>query len=169
MGEGTPGTATSSDGNVSAILVGYRQGAWNGTIAYSKTKMAAVQDYTQTNVGGVWDLGGTKLYGEYGIANSGIAETRYASYFVGAKIPVGSGYIPLSFQSVKRNNAAGSKATQYAVGYVYNFSIRTAIYASYARIDNKNGMALAVGNGSGIAGAANAASSGTEIGLRTMF
>ncbi|MDB5955230.1 porin [Ramlibacter sp.] len=169
MGEGTSGTATASDGDVVAALVGYRYGAFNGSIAYSKTKLASVRDYTQTNAGGAWDLGVVKLYGEYGIANSGMPGTRYSSYMIGAKIPLGSGYIPVALQTVSQNNAADSKANQYAIGYVYNFSIKTAIYASYARIANKSGMGLTVGNGSGLPGSPNATSSGTEIGLRTTF
>jgi predicted porin len=164
MGEGT-----SSDGNVTALLVGYGYGPLNGTIAYSKTKLAAVGDYTQTNAGGTWDVGVAKLFAEYGIADSGLPGKRHTSYMLGAKIIVGVGYIPLAYQSLKQNNAAGGKATQFALGYVYNLSLRTAVYTSYARIDNKNGLALSVGNGSGIPGAVNAASSGFEVGLRTMF
>ncbi|MEO7129330.1 MAG: porin, partial [Rhodoferax sp.] len=74
--------------------------------------------------------------------------------------------------SGKLNDAINSKADQIAIGYVYNLSKRTALYATYSHINNKNG-ALATfsgGNGSssGLA-AATGTGNGYDLGLKTSF
>jgi predicted porin len=59
-------------------------------------------------------------------------------------------------------------AAKLALGYVHNLSKRTALYATYARIKNKNGAMLAA-SGSGLAGVANASSTGYDFGVRHAF
>jgi predicted porin len=47
------------------------------------------------------------------------------------------------------------KANKLAIGYVHNLSKRTALYATIARVSNKNGAALTAGGPSfynGVAG-----------------
>ena len=88
---------------------------------------------------------------------------------------MGSGYIPVSFNAVSVNNAASTSASQFAIGYVYNLSKRTALYTTYSAISNKNGGAYTFngGNGGGAAGlgsyAANNSGTAYDIGLRTSF
>jgi predicted porin len=47
------------------------------------------------------------------------------------------------FFNDQRNNP---KANKLALGYVHNLSKRTALYATVARVSNKNGASLSVGN-----------------------
>jgi predicted porin len=39
-------------------------------------------------------------------------------------------------------DASQPKAGQFALGYVYNLSKRTAVYATFSYVENKNGAAL---------------------------
>jgi hypothetical protein len=88
---------------------------------------------------------------------------------------MGSGYIPVSFNSVSINNAANSGASQFAIGYVYNLSKRSALYTTYSALSNKNGGAYTFlgGNGGGNAGLGSVAAgqNGTafDAGFRTSF
>ena len=82
---------------------------------------------------------------------------------------MGLGYIPVTYQNTRRNDAAGQQGRQLGLGYVYYLSKRTSLYTSYASISNKNGAAFAVGGGLGNPGAPNADSSGVEFGIRHLF
>ncbi|WP_374669427.1 porin, partial [Ramlibacter sp.] len=58
------------------------------------------------------------------------------------------------------------KSRKIALGYVHNLSKRTAVYTTYARVRNSNGAAAAL---NGATTAANASSSGFDIGVRHSF
>ncbi|MNT72237.1 Outer membrane porin protein 32 precursor [compost metagenome] len=69
-------------------------------------------------------------------------------------------------------NAGGSArsdndAQQVAIGYVYDFSRRTALYGTYARIRNEGQAAYNVSGGR--APLPGRSSSGLELGLRHSF
>ncbi|MGH8809111.1 MAG: porin [Noviherbaspirillum sp.] len=44
------------------------------------------------------------------------------------------------------DTAANRDSSQWALAYVYALSKRTDLYASYARVSNKNGAVFTVGN-----------------------
>lgn len=152
------------------------------------------------NVGASYDFKFLTLYGEYSHNKektdfSGIPPLSSAFGFtspgangalVGATIPVGVGMIRFSYAELKYNNvsalsqlapglAPDPKASKIALGYVHNLSIRTALYATVARVNNKNGADLTVGgpafyskpiNGSvPVAGS----STGYDVGIRHIF
>ena len=62
-------------------------------------------------------------------------------------------------------------ANQIALGYVYNLSKRTALYATGSRIDNKGGQAFSTATGSSSPGGPTAGgkSTGLEGGIRHLF
>jgi predicted porin len=75
-------------------------------------------------------------------------------YLIGVTVPVGAGLIRFSYAGVKYDynqpatffgNTADPKSNQLALGYVHNLSKRTALYATIARISNKNGANNTVG------------------------
>jgi predicted porin len=77
-------------------------------------------------------------------------------YLIGVTVPVGAGLIRASYSAVKYDtnvvntsffspNTPDPKANKLALGYVHNLSKRTALYATIARVSNKNGAALTVG------------------------
>jgi len=57
--------------------------------------------------------------------------------------------------------------TQIAVGAVYDLSKRTALYATYARLNNKDGWANTVGSAATSAGGKD--SRGFDLGIRHSF
>ncbi|MES2183199.1 MAG: porin [Pseudomonadota bacterium] len=169
LGENNSNTANANDGRYLGFRTGYAFDGWNVAVAGSHTQMLANGDFHMGSVGVSRETQFALLTAQYTTSNSGIAATRYHTYLLGASIPLGSGYIPVSVMHSERNNTAGSSAVQLAVGYVYDLSKRTSLYATYARIRNSNGAAFVVGGSASVPGLANATSSGFDIGIRHNF
>jgi predicted porin len=136
------------------------------------------------NIGASYDLGVVKLLGYFNrdtYSAPGIdAKENRGSFSV--VVPIGQSEIHAGYELSKlTNNSATSKVDQFAVGYVYNLSKRTAVYATAARLNNKNGANVFNGATDSVAsGSAQTAapsgpagssmkSTGAEVGLRHFF
>lgn len=122
------------------------------------------------NLGATYDFGVLKLFGEYSnnkqrTSFSGVPPLATAFGFttpgadgalIGVTVPIGPGLIRASYSEVKYRNVSSAnqifpglvpnpKADKFALGYVYNLSKRTALYATVAYLENKNGADLTVG------------------------
>jgi len=148
----------------------------NATIATSP-----IPDVRNWNLGGQWDFGMLKLLGNLDSAryngDTG-GENTLKSYTLGVLVPVGAGEIRGSYSRAKLDTASGSdpRSTQWAIGYVHNLSKRTALYATYAHVANKDGADLPVNASIGytsqttaLSGRAGASSDGFDIGIRHSF
>ena len=88
-------------------------------------------------------------------------------------MPLGPGNLRIKYASAKFSGNAtaltrsGGKADKYSIGYVYDLSKRTSLYAGVAHVSNKNGAS--VGLIGGPAGVANASSSGVDLGISHSF
>jgi predicted porin len=127
--ESNAGTAAQLGSNFSATV---------GGVTFAGITPATNVTYKETNIAGSYDLGVANLMGKWGTNDSSVANTKQTFWSIGAKVPAGPGYIPVSFNSVSQNNTAKTGADKFAIGYVYNLSPRTALYGTYAKIDNKN-------------------------------
>ena len=188
----TLSTATSKNNQYQGVRIGYNAGPLNIAVATAEVTSspagsAAVKD-KETNIGASYDLGVAKVMAKFGTNTLGTAialtaasgnngtipavdPAKYTWASIGATIPVGQGYIPVSYNTSK-NNMDDKKGSQVAVGYVYNLSKRTAAYATYSHITNKNGANYGFnggngGFGSGLAPTGNG--NAYDIGLRTSF
>ncbi len=166
LGENASGTPTSDDGRFIGARLGYAAGPLNAAIAAGKVK-AATGDVVIRNAGVSYDFGFAKLMGQlFYDRNNSPAGNSTQGYLLGATIPVGAGYFPVSLSQNKDKSAAARKASQWAAGYVYNLSKRTATYTTYSRIKNKNGSAV---SGGGVPGVANSTWTGLDVGIRHSF
>ncbi len=180
-------TTPNKAGEYSGIRVGYANGPLNVALAYAQvtnaaSATAAGANDKETNIGASYDFGVALVNAKYGTNNlktaiaasgliPGVAAAEYTYYSIGAKIPLGNGYVPVSYNNSK-NNVDSKNANQFAVGYVYNFSKKTAAYGTYSKITNNNGATYGFnggngGFGSGLAPTGNG--TGIDIGLRTSF
>ena len=75
-------------------------------------------------------------------------------WLLGATVPVGPGLIRVAYSRSSTTSTCrprcsfttdDPKADKFAIGYVHNLSKRTALYATVARIRNKNGAGLTLG------------------------
>lgn len=187
-----PGTATPDIANTQRTgryiggRVGYRQGNFDIAAALSENTIGdnyyagtttAVDNF---NVGASYDFGVIKLMAEYTSSTAQVDYTVKPSnatpdidltgYMLSATMPVGPGLIRASYAQAKydfntplRSNPS---ATKWALGYVYNFSKLTALYATAARVDNKNGGGMNVW---GLFTAQPKNSTGYDFGIRRNF
>ncbi len=163
-----------SAGGYKGLRFGYAAGPVDVALAWGKTDgaatpTAAAPDVTTWNLGGSYDLGAVKLFGEYGALDvdtgaGGSADVK--GWLLGATAPVGAGLIRASWSQGKLDVAGDPKATKLALGYVHNLSKRTALYATYARIQNKNGAALGLGS---VVNTTGGNATGYEFGVRHSF
>jgi predicted porin len=156
--------ATEDDGQVLGLRLGYAAGPFNVAAATTRTRISALGDLRQTNLGASYDFGVVKpmlLWGE-----NRVGATRARAVMLSATAPVGaSGQVRVAYARVN-TTGVGNDASQWAAGYVNNLSKRTAVYAQYGRVSNQSGTNYHVGQAPGVAGGA---SSGLEAGIRHSF
>jgi predicted porin len=165
-GENASGAATSSDGNGNGLRLGYAAGPFNVALALSRTKYAA-GNVKQNNIGAQWDFGMAKLIGHYSRDTNGALDAK--GWLLGTLVPVGAGEIRLAYSRYRTDAAGDPTSKKLALGYVHNLSKRTALYATYARVKNSGGAANSVVVGAAGAPAANASSTGYDLGIRHSF
>ncbi|RZL95757.1 MAG: porin [Variovorax sp.] len=177
-----PSTANNARiGRYAGGRFGYAEGPIDVAVAWGTSTIAdnyhfgSTTNVSTANVGGSYDFGPVKLYGEYSkvAAKTDFAnlasfpltaaltpplDAKARNFLVGLSVPVGPGQIKASYSQVKGDfynfTRAGAipmttpdpKAEKYAIGYVHNLSRRTALYANFAITRNKNGAAVSVVN-----------------------
>ncbi|HVL44359.1 MAG TPA: porin [Acidovorax sp.] len=168
MGENLSNAANKKDGNGLALRAGYANGPINAAIAFSETKFLT-GNIKAFNLGGQYDLGMAKIMAQYNQDKiSGGNDGK--GFLIGGLVPVGAGEVRLSYSTYKIDtigvNTPDPRTNKLALGYVHNLSKRTALYATYAHLTNKNGAAQALG---GAVTGANSNSNGYDFGLRHSF
>jgi predicted porin len=158
--------------------IGYAAGPIDAAVSYGRTQVGVAgtaltdERYNTWNVGASYNAGVVKVTGFYSHQNSDIAagltgDFTQTNWMLGAIVPLGQGEIRASFNKASgKDDLDGLSAKQYAVGYVYNLSKRTALYGQYSRITNDD-TAFSVNGGS--AAAFDGKSSGAEFGVRHSF
>jgi len=166
LGENLSNTANKKDGNGLAARVGYANGPINVALAASQTKYLVAGNIKSWNLGGQYDLGVAKILAHYNQDKiSGGADGK--GFLIGGLVPVGAGEVRLAYSTYKIDTVgADPRANKLALGYVHNLSKRTALYATYAHVSNKNGSAQSL-NGSVTAAGDN--SNGYDFGIRHSF
>ncbi|RRH84173.1 porin [Variovorax beijingensis] len=197
-GLATPNVANNSrTGRNIAGRFGYANGPLDVAIAYGSSTIGD-QFYAGTttklntlNLGASYDFGPVKLFGEVSRTKNKVdyevtpfvaaADVDLTGYLLGVTVPVGAGLIRASYSRVKYDfnevqlpfepSVADPKASKLALGYVHNLSKRTALYATIARVSNKNGAALTVGGPAFINNAVFTPknSTGYDFGIRHAF
>ena len=119
-------SAAAQTNQYQGARVGYADGPLNVALAAGNTVTGANTKDKVTNIAGSYDLGVAQLMAFNVQTTIGATNVKYTATQIGAKIPLGSGYIPVSYATGK-NNADDKKGSQFAVGYVHNLSKRTAL------------------------------------------
>jgi len=198
-GTATPNVANNSRaGRYIGGRFGYANGPLDVAVAYGSSTIGD-QFYVGTttkvntlNLGASYDFGPVKLFGEVSRAKNkmdfevepfagGRPDVDLTGYLLGVTVPVGAGLIRASYSRVKTDfnapevlfapSVADPKASKLALGYVHNLSKRTALYATIARVSNKNGAAYTVGGPAFISNSVFTPknSTGYDFGIRHAF
>jgi predicted porin len=184
VGENNTGAANEDDGNLAGFRLGYATGPFDVAVAMTRTRNLAsgtIGAYRHANIGGTYNAGFAKFFALYNVITVGLStgEVKKNTAEVGAHIPVGkAGRIRVSYVTVDDKSSGsltnangslrnGNDANQWGLGYVHDLSKRTALYATYAQLDNKGqGQYLLSG---GRAPGLGEKTTGFEMGVRHAF
>jgi predicted porin len=164
------------------VRLGYAAGPINVGFSTAKTYKtgAMFADYKQTNFGASFNAGFATFEGMYDKVDYDRSNQKH--WLVGALVPFGAGTLKLSYNKVNGSLYANATtathssldATLFGVGYQYDLSKRTALYATISRLKNSAATATVAGTrftvGQGPAMVADGAtSSGYNFGIRHSF
>lgn len=169
------GTQAQGAHKLTSARLGYTSGPLSLAVAYGKSEndvTTSTGDFTDTLVGGGYD---------FGVVRVSLTQRRFKQAnasqtlrMLGAWVPLGNGELKFQWLASNMNgrvgavNVGANDARQIGLGYAYNLSKRTALYAQVARIDDDGAATYAVPGGpSGLA--AGRSSSGAELGVRHSF
>lgn len=159
--------------------IGYAAGPFDISFAYGKTEdlLGANRggDLDAWNIGGAWNFGFMKLTGFFSEMNAegeiaGVnREGGRQNWYVGVAAPFGQWNLKASYAGTNgKDGLDDTDASQWALGVDYNLSKRTAIYATYASINNDNDARFSVSSqSSSLTPGHN--SSGAQLGIRHSF
>jgi predicted porin len=162
-GEGTPGNKYAGG------RIGYGAGPFNVAVAYGQTYQDGpmVDDEKEWNVGGSFAFSFLTVMGQY--SESKYSSLKNTGWTLGLSAAFGASTIKASYGETEFDNGSTTpKAKQIAIGYQYDLSKRTALYANAAQLDNDAGLARTVAGGSPVSGTG-FKSTGYEVGLRHSF
>ena len=160
MGENASTAAKVGNGN--GFRITFDQGKFSAAVADSSLTTGAGTTNKTSNMAASYDLGVAKLMVMSNTTKITGAKDIKGSV-IGALVPMAGGTFRIASS---QTDQAGKKAKHMAVGFVQPMSKRTDLYATYARVGNSGGSAVAL-NGS--ATAANASSTGYEFGVKHAF
>ena len=158
---------------------GYSAGPINVAVAVGRTEVTSSADLSAVNFGGSWNLGFATLMAQfhtYEADRTGAAgftlDRSLDNWMIGAVMPMGASSFKFSYAKSSgefSDTVRDGDATQLGLGYQYDLSKRTALYANYSRVKNNNGARF-YASGSGLLNAGtNFTSTGYEFGVRHSF
>jgi predicted porin len=126
---------------------GYAAGPLSVRAAYQKNDDALATDSIRTILlAGSYDFGAVKVNAAYAENKGGT--TRSHDLLLGASLPFGASKFLVSAIHKDDRSGANNDANQFAIGYIYDLSKRTNVYASYGDISSKHCDCYAIGNAS---------------------
>ncbi len=160
---------------------GFAAGALDVSGSYGQTEVSQLfgttsDKYKLGSIGASYDFKVVKLLGYFSQAK--YAATKVTIANIGASIPAGpQGTVRVSFINANASGHTGTgasidknDATQFALGYQYDLSKRTALYTTVSRVNNKEGAAYVVDGNPALPSPNNGKdSSGVEVGIRHRF
>lgn len=157
------GAATEDDGTGGGLRVGYSKAPLYASIATGRTNYAA-GDTRQSNAVATWDFGVAKIGAQVSRDRNGRLKGK--GWLLGGWVPVGPALLLASYSVYETTAAGNPEGKKFALGYVYNFSKRTATYATWARLKNAGGASLGL---NGAVTGPNTSSTGWDLGVRHNF
>lgn len=146
--------------------VGYAAGPVLAALSWGKTETTATIDARTFNLGASYELQFFKLYGM--VSYLDIGPKAQANYFVGVSAPIRGFVVRATVQKMDgRQGVASSNAILLALGGDYKLSRRTALYFTYAAINNNRNTRFTVATASPLA--TGNSSTGLDFGIRHAF
>lgn len=163
------GEGTLAAGRDTGFNVEYAAGPIYAGVGYGKKTggNAANDGNTLVNFALHYDFGVAKLIGYYGRSKTGVNSDATNKFFlIGATAPLGPGLLKASFGNLSAEPVGAAeeiKIKKFAVGYNYNLSKRTNLYADFSTARDDLDFAITSN------GAASKNSSAYAFGVRHTF
>jgi predicted porin len=177
------GTTLDKAGRYVGGQVGFRAGPFDVATAYSQVRFNVAQGASAAtgvtaipagekaktwNIGGSWDFGVAKIMGYYD--RESLFAAKESRFEIGAVFPFGQSEVRVGYDRSKFSPDVGasSKLDNIKATYQYNLSKRTAMYATLARLANKDNTSVSLPGGF-LPPTAAGNSKGFEAGIRHFF
>jgi predicted porin len=176
-GEGSPAPLTGTSGNKQrGFTVGYSKGPLSLRAGYALTNNSITgsdNDFKDRAVHAIYD---------FGMVKAAIAQRQY-KYLTATQeilqvtfsVPIGAHTVKVSHGRLNNKGSVGATdingldVRSFGLGYQYDFTKRTALYASLGRLENKGLSAVSFSGGSTVGFQPGSHSTGYEVGLRHIF
>lgn len=178
FGENNSNATDDSDGRVIDVRVGFKAAGLDVTVANHKTKYTtpAVSsstpgDFKRTVLGASYTIGNFKpmlFWNDVEVKTSASAKAERKDWGLGLVATFGQHQVRATYHDYDVKNT-DNDANLIGLGYAYNMSKRTTLYATYGRVDNDNtGTAFKTVGGT-TPTTAGGASTGYEVGVMHSF
>ena len=152
--------------------IGYAAGPINVMAAYGKTYKTGIMidDLKVANIGASYDFGVVKLMAVGEQMKYSTAQQKLAS--IAAVVPFGASTVKLAYTRSTGSSttvADAFKDSIIGIGYQYNLSKRTALYANYGRNANGNNAKFTSSGGGNAPISTGFTSTGYELGINHAF
>lgn len=155
----------SSKNRIWSTAFNYANGPLAASLAVYQQQNLTALDHSRNALLAVrYNFGVAELAAGYA-DNHGLAGAQSRDATIGVIVPFGASRVYASFIAHDDRGTAARDASQWAIGYTYNLSKRTDLYAAYAHISNKNGATFKVGN----ATSNGTGNTGANLGVRHSF
>lgn len=166
--------STAADNKSIGGRIGWSGGPVAVSLAHTVTENGATASgkFKDTAIGGTWNIAGSRVnlaWRRFEQANSKQDNLMLSGTAVFGPHEVKASIIDVAMKGrVGTTSIDANDARQLGLGYVYNLSKRSALYATYSRIANDGAATFQVPGGpTGLAGGKG--SSGAELGIRHTF
>lgn len=164
-------SVNKDDGDHAGIRLGWANGPINVAVSTGRTefaKTATTGDVRLSNLAGSYDFGFAKVAAVINHDKFDRAvELTGKGLLLGATVPVGASDIRVAYSRYEiTGNGFAPEIKRFSVGYRYNLSRRTTLYATVGHLRNSGGSSRALlGATTGV----NENSTGTDIGITHRF
>lgn len=133
--------ATGPSGDLRGIGLQYAAGPLYVGAGYHEVKRLASGNDKEYTIGAGYKFGDFEFKGGYLVSDLTGPNNKFEQYNLGGIYTLAANKFFLNFQQ-NRNEAGGARGNGATVAYSYNFSKRTNVYASYAKLDNNKAAAF---------------------------
>lgn len=128
--------ATTSASDYQGLRLVYASGPLSVAFATASEGNVGAADTKRSNVGASYDFGFIKPMFNYTTAKDDTTDNKITNLMIGLTAPVGPGLIKASYVRAEGEDAVGgeSDGSQFAIGYEYGLSKRTALYGNLATL-----------------------------------
>jgi predicted porin len=166
LGENPSNAANAHDGTGVSLRLGWASQAWKVSVHHARTDYTT-GDIATSGIAAAYSAAAFRLMG--GLFRDHVGRpgnTTGNGFTLGVIVPIGASDFKAAISKYRVDTGAQPETRKLALGYVYNFSKRTAAYGTYARVSNSGGATRAI---NGAVTGANQGSSGFDIGIRHTF